>query len=130
MERPAKLARLEKFRRGKPRCSASALDAILHDVSTNGLPPMTDRKSFREARNQVMQSATLYGPILQYITVIDKTDTPQVIPIADPFASLWYFVKECSEENAGFKGTSWLQAELPSIFRSVILPFPWSTLGR
>jgi hypothetical protein len=103
MERPAKLARLEKFRRGKPRCSASALDAILHDVATNGLPPMTDRKSFREARNQVMQSATPYGPILQYITVIDKTDTPQVIPIADPFASLWYFVKECSEENAGFK---------------------------
>ena len=103
MDRPTKLARMEQFRRGKPRCSASALHAILHDVFTNGLPPMTNRTSFRQARNKVMQSDTPYAQILQYITVIDKTDTQQVIPIADPFATLWYFVKECSKENAGFK---------------------------
>ena len=104
MERPAKLARLEHFRRSKPRCSASAMASILRDIATHGLPPLIDRNSMREARNHTMESETPYGPILQYITVIDKSDTPQRIPIADPFATLWCFVKECSTEaNAGFK---------------------------
>jgi len=102
MERPAKLARLERFRRNKPACSARALDAILHDIQANGLPPLIDRNSMKEARNAVLHSVTPYGPIMQNITVIDKQDTAQTICIADPFASLWYFVKACSQENVGF----------------------------
>ena len=101
MDRPAKLARVEQFRRSKPACSASALSAILQDVAKNGLPPMTDRRSIRDARDSVMNSETPYGPILQYITVIDKDDSAQRIAIADPFASLWYFIKEGSP--TGFK---------------------------
>jgi len=103
MERLAKLARLEKFRRAKPRCSVRALNAILTDISKNGLPDLLGRQNFAQARNQIMQAETPYGPILQHITVIDKTDTQQIIPIADPFATLWYFVKECSKEDNGFK---------------------------
>ena len=99
MERPAKLARLEKFRRAKPRCSVRALNAILTDISKNGLPDLLGRKNFAQARNQIMQAETPYGPILQHITVIDKTDTQQIIPIADPFATLLYFVKDCSKED-------------------------------
>ena len=94
MDRPAKLARLDKFRRSKPACSASALSAILQDIANNGLPPLTDRNSMREARDSVMQAETPYGRVLQHLTVIDMDDTPQRIPIADPFASLWYFIKE------------------------------------
>ena len=94
MDRPAKLARLDKFRRSKPSCSASALSAILQDIAKNGLPPLTDRNSMREARDSVMQAETPYGRVLQHLTVIDMDDTPQRIPIADPFASLWYFIKE------------------------------------
>ena len=48
----------------------------------------------REARDSVMQAETPYGRVLQHLTVIDMDDTPQRIPIADPFASLWYFIKE------------------------------------
>ena len=104
MDRPAKLARLEGFRRSKPGCSASALSAILHDIATNGLPPLVHRHAHRHARDQIMQTDTDYGTILQHITVIDKDDTPQHIPIADPFASLSYFVKNSdTESETGFQ---------------------------
>ena len=102
MKRPAKLARLEQFRRDKPRCSVRAMHAIVSDIAKNGLPELQGRQNFREARDHVMKSETPYGSILQDITVVDKTDTKQTIPIADPFASLWYFVKECSKHNTGF----------------------------
>ena len=103
MERPAKLARLERFRRDKPSCSVRALHAIITDIAKNGLPELKGRRDFREARDAIMQAETPYGPILKNITVIDKTDTQQVIAIADPFASLWYFVKECTKTDTGFK---------------------------
>ena len=47
MDRPAKLARLEEFRRSKPSCSASALSAMLGDVAKNGSPP-SDKLEFPE----------------------------------------------------------------------------------
>jgi hypothetical protein len=104
MGRTAKLARVEAFRRSKPGCSARALSAILQDIAANGLPPMVDRNSLRLARNQIMQADTDYGNILQRITVIDKDDTPQHIPIADRFASLSYFVKNSdTESETGFQ---------------------------
>lgn len=105
MERSAKLARLEQFRRSKPACSASAMAAIMQDVAKNGLPPLTGRSHMREARDHVMNTITPYGPILQHITVIDTDDTPQQIPIADPHATLWYFAKEGSPDGSdgGFR---------------------------
>ena len=105
MDRPAKLARLEAFRRSKPSCSASAMSAILQDMARNGLPELSNRKAFREARNAVMDKFTPFGPTLQHIIVIDKSDTPMQIPIADPFATLWTFINEGSptDVNAGFR---------------------------
>ena len=68
MDRPAKLARVEQLRRSKPACSASALSAIMQDIAKNGLPPMTDMRSLKDARDSVMNSETPYGPILQCVT--------------------------------------------------------------
>jgi len=102
MDRPAKLARLEAFRRSKPGCSASAMSAILQDIAKNGLPPLMQRAVFREARDDVMKKMTPFGPILQHITVLDKSDNPVEVPVADPFATLWTFVNETGG-NAGFR---------------------------
>ena len=105
MDRPAKLARLEEFRRNKPACSASAMAHILKDVAKHGLPPLLNRDNMREARNSIMDRDTAYGKLIQHITVIDKSDAPRDIFIADPFATLWLFCKEGSpsEGNTGFR---------------------------
>ena len=71
MDRPAKLARLDQFRRSKPACSASALSAMLQDIAKNGLHPLTDRNAMRQARDSVTQAETPYGRVLQHLTVID-----------------------------------------------------------
>lgn len=105
MDRPAKLQRVEKFRRNKPACSASAMAAILQDVAKNGLPPLVHRAAFQEARDEVMTNMTPFGPILQHMVCINKSDNEVRVPVADPFATLWTFVKEGgpTEGNAGFR---------------------------
>ena len=105
MDRPAKLQRVEAFRRSKPACSASAMDAILQDVVRNGLPPMLDRKAFREARDDVMNRDTPFGPILQHVSCLDTSNNEVNVPVAHPFATQWTFAKEGgpSDGNAGFK---------------------------
>ena len=105
MDRPAKLARLEAFRRTKPARSASATHAILQDIAANGLPPLINRSAMAEARDDVMTRMTPFGPIIQHIIVIDKSDNAMQVPIADPFATLCNFVNEGypTDGNAGFR---------------------------
>ena len=89
MERAAKLQKLNTFRRQLPHVTARALDAILDAVKKQGLPELIDRDAMREARNLESMSAGPFGPILQYITLIDIHDQPRQLPIAHPFALLW-----------------------------------------
>ena len=71
MDRPAKLARLEAFRRSKPSCSAWAMSAILQDIARNSLPEFSNRSAFREARNAVMDRFTPFFGNLNEKSKID-----------------------------------------------------------
>ena len=122
MERAAKLARLDEFRRTKPHCSASAMEAILKDVAKNGLPPLMNRANMAEARNMLGHKDTPYGKLVQHITAIDKTDNPKDVSIADPFAAVWLLCKEGAPDDAANSAASFreffkarLLAKPPSI---------------
>eukprot|EP00959_Pyramimonas_sp_CCMP1952_P217578 4550604-Pyramimonas_sp.AAC.1 len=80
--RAAKLRRLNEFRRSKPRCTASALAAILADVRDNGLPEVIDRNPMRAARDVVTTTVGQYGPIVQSFTCVDAEGEPASMPIA------------------------------------------------
>ena len=93
MERPAKLRKLNAFRRSLPHCSASALGAILAAIKKDGLPDgPTSRGALREARNLQNKELTPYGPILTAIDLIAKEDDPNPvsISIAHPCAMIIY----------------------------------------
>lgn len=81
------------------------MHAILQDIAANGLPPLINRSAMAEARDDVMTRMTPFGPILQHIIVIDKSDNAMQVPIADPFATLCTFVNEGypTDGNAGFR---------------------------
>ena len=101
MERPAKLRRLNDFRRKLPHLTASALAAVLLAVSLEGLPDVFDRNSIRQSRDQIGHvDATPFGPVVQSITVFDTNDSPMDIPIANPFANLWTAIRTCSNFQA------------------------------
>ena len=92
-DRPAKLRRLDSFRRRLPHCSARALAAILKDVKDNGMPEGgTSRRVFKDARNLQNATQTPWGKILQTISVIDKDDA----------ALLWVASSECSSFSMFF----------------------------
>ena len=102
MERSAKLARLNEFRRNKPSCSASALEAILKDVRKNGVPDLWDRDDMREARDELIaHTQTPFGPILDSITCFDTEGNAVKIPIGNPFAWLYTCAKDATEDGFG-----------------------------
>jgi AraC-like DNA-binding protein len=104
MERAAKLARLEDFRRSKPACSASAMHAILQDIAKNGLPELRDRMQMAEARDALINSDTAYGQLVRFIYVIDKNGEPMEIALACPFATFSHFINQStSAGNNSFR---------------------------
>ena len=94
MERAAKLARLEDFRRSKPSCSASAMSAILQDIAKNGLPELRYKEAMSEARDDVINTDTAYGKLLRTIFVVDKAGEQMEIALACPFATFAHFVNQ------------------------------------
>jgi hypothetical protein len=93
--RPAKLRRLEAFRRRLPSVSASALEAILNDVVRYGVPEVHTRQALAEARNNVTSSDTPHGKIHQKITLSTVDGSHMQIEIAHPFAMMWYCFQNC-----------------------------------
>ena len=81
------------------------MSAILQDIAKNGLPPLRHRGAFQEARDDVMTKMTPFGPILQHITCVDKSNNDVEVPIADPFATLWAFLNHGHPDGGdnGFK---------------------------
>ena len=88
MDRPAKLQRLNEFRRSKGYCSAAVMSQILDDIKRNGAPELTGRRDMRQARDRVTKVDTRYGPMLQHLTCIDVEGSPVQIPVGDPLATL------------------------------------------
>jgi len=64
-DRPAKLQRLERFRRSQPNMSMSALASVLKDVRDNGIPELSSRSQQREARSMAMKVQTPYGALIR-----------------------------------------------------------------
>lgn len=89
MERPAKLRKLNQFRRKLPHISANALDAVLATVAQEGIPDLHHRDAMREARDLENKTDTPFGPILQSVDVINTDGNTQAMPVAHPFALLW-----------------------------------------
>ena len=100
MDRPAKLARLNNFRRKLPHVTAKALEAVLRTVKEEGVPELHDRDQMREARDLENHVATPYGPIMQSVEVITKSCRTQTLPIAHPFALLWASVETSPRRQA------------------------------
>ena len=87
-----KLRKLNDFRRRLPHVSVSALTSVLNAVEAEGVPEHHSRSHFREARDNICAEPTPFGPILQDIDVINKSDERVKLPIAHPFAMLWMAV--------------------------------------
>ena len=96
MDRAAKLRKLNDFRRSLPHCSANALASIVAFVTEHGVPDAGgDRNSYRQARDAQTDAPTPYGPILQRVSLFDKSDNPLDMVVAHPLAILWKAVDDC-----------------------------------
>ena len=121
-DRPAKLQRLDEFRRSKTHCSASVMAQILTDVKKHGLPDLTDRDSMRLARDLEVSTSATYGPILCYMECKKAgTDETVKIPIANPFASLAAAIAECANFRRYFRDRLRLHPSTPEAPWSIVL---------
>ena len=71
MDRPAKLRKLEDFKRKVPALSASALAGVLQEVRESGLPDLVQRKHVREATIKTLEKHDAYGPIMKSICLAE-----------------------------------------------------------
>jgi hypothetical protein len=69
-ERHQKLRRLSDFKRAMPDVTASALAAILEEVSVAGVPPLHSKKNIAQATALLLNEETPYGPMLIEIDVV------------------------------------------------------------
>ena len=101
-DRPAKLRRLNEFRRKLPHVSASALSAILDTVVAEGVPACHSRKDLRQAREMIMADDTPVGPIHHDLRLVDVNGEEMTIPVAHPLALLWKCLAASPAFNAFF----------------------------
>eukprot|EP00435_Cladocopium_sp_Y103_P051664 s2140_g16.t1 len=73
-----KLKRLDELRRKTPYCTKAALEAILEDVASNGLPEVRTSKHMRLATDEVLAGCNQYGDLLltSHVTLADGTNEP------------------------------------------------------
>ena len=88
-DRKAKLIKLDGFRRSLPHVSASALSAILAEVSKTGTPEVHSRSSFRDASRLLTTRSTPYGPLLTSMLLHCPDGNTQQIPCVNPLAYLY-----------------------------------------
>ena len=92
-ERAAKLQRLERLRRKIPHVSASALSAVLDEVSSHGIPERRTRRDMGIARDEMVQCDTPYGKLFIYVPVVRGGATWNMCVI-NPIALLWKSFRE------------------------------------
>ena len=110
--RPAKLQRLDDFRRQVPHVSASALSQILQKT-IDGIPELLGRREMREARDYQINEVTPYGPLLSHLQLECKDGSFQRLAFINPFAQLYVAAKRCEgfaallEDRLRLKPNSW-----------------------
>lgn len=87
-DRPAKLRKLETFRRSLPYVSASALSAILKELDREEPPELKGRKHLKEARDYITSQETVYGPLLVDVPVQMSNGSQKGIQIVNFLALL------------------------------------------
>ena len=88
VERAGKLRRLNAFRRSVPHVSASALSAVLDEVSRSGVPELHSRWDLGRATQQDLLQDTPYGQVLDAIQVKSKAGEDILFPIVNPHAHI------------------------------------------
>ena len=94
--RALKLRRLDAIRRRLPHATATAFSALVKEIATNPDIPLDiarNRDFIREARDNIANAHTHYGPILIEVPLIPASDDatePPTMHIAHPHAMLWY----------------------------------------
>ena len=91
MDREQKHRKLCVFMAKLPFVSGRALEAILQVAKEDELPDGCSRSTFRRARETMVKTITIYGP-LHHTVDIDGTD----VEVLNPFAALWYAANKCS----------------------------------
>ena len=88
--RPSKLKRLNEFRRSMPHVTASALSKVLHGISEQGMPSLTNRNDMREATSALMDEVTPHGPLLAPVELHKIDGTTETTLAVNPFAYLYH----------------------------------------
>mgnify|MGYP001065664329 CR=1 FL=1 len=117
MDRSAKLRKLNSFRRRCPHASASALAAMFDEIEKCGIPSLHARKNMRQARDQICNEATPFGPIIQSMDMVTTGESIRRIGVAHPMALLWTalvssacfleFFNQCLTEYPSTPETPW-----------------------
>ena len=87
LERPAKLQRLERFRRAVPHASVSALEGIIAEAKRDGLPELASRAHFREARDALMSTRTSHGYVTRTCDLVPSEAGTPAVQLR--FVNLW-----------------------------------------
>ena len=90
LSRPAKLARLEDFRRNVPFVSQSGLSAVLQQIKDYGMPELHHRKAVRDATRNVVNEDTPYGQLIGTLTLKRSSGAaPLRVRCVNPLALIW-----------------------------------------
>ena len=118
--RAHKLKKLNDLRAAVPFVSQSSLAAILQFVSKEGAPALTQTKHVREARANLLDSFSLYGPLLVESSVVGIDGTEQPLLFAN---FLTYLAGAFSQGGAFKQYLADLHQKVPSSFSN-----PWKLL--
>ena len=94
MDRPAKLRKLETFRRRLPHVSASALSVILSEQE-HERPEVYCRNAIREARNNRATEQTPYGTLTTRMDMECLDGSHATVFVVNLFAMLFIAAKTC-----------------------------------
>ena len=86
--RPAKLQKLNSFRRDLPFMSQNALQALLQKVHKEGLPEVRHAKGMKEATRMILSNMNAYGPLLLHEPVDTIDGQPETIWMANTMSLL------------------------------------------
>lgn len=95
MDPVAKRARLEAFRQRIPFVSQRALAAILTEAKKRPLPTVTKRDNIRQARKDIFERPTPYGPLLHKVELERLDGSIETIKCINPFSFLFLALSTC-----------------------------------
>lgn len=84
--RDTKLRKLDDMRRKLPHMTASAMSALLHEVSQHGIPELHSKKQLAEATQRQISDHNAYGPLLSKSILVDKQGAGAELLMINPLS--------------------------------------------